>query len=208
RGADYRRRVVLRRGITGRPPRVLEPPAGSDPLPRAPVHPLAGLAGETVPRRTPGEAGAGGGGARAPVHPDAAAGRATRLGAEGRVGTPVRPVVPRRGAAPRVSGAGRLRPRGRQVGAPAGGGVAMSPPQFVGIQPRFPGFLGRFLGEPVAAERVAAVRIATALALLLDLLVGILPHFTTYYSADALGGRDLYGWRFCPGHFYWSLLRV
>ena len=82
--------------------------------------------------------------------------------------------------------------------------------QFVGIQPRFPGFLNRWkcLTAPVAAERVAALRIATALALLLDIGFGLLPHFAVYFSADALGGRDLYPSRFREGHYYWSLLRV
>jgi hypothetical protein len=88
--------------------------------------------------------------------------------------------------------------------------VTATPSQFVGIQPRFPGFLGRWrwLTEPVAAERVAALRIATALALLLDIGVGLLPHFTTYFSPDALGGHDLYPSRFRDGHYYWSVLRV
>ncbi len=82
-------------------------------------------------------------------------------------------------------------------------------PQFVGIQPRFPGPLGRWrwLTEPVPAERAAAVRIAAALALLLDIGLGLLPHFATHFTADGLAGRAAYPWRFRPGHFYWSLLR-
>jgi hypothetical protein len=43
---------------------------------------------------------------------------------------------------------------------------------------------------------------------LLDLLVGILPHFGTLFSPDALGGRDVSPWRFRDGHYYWSILRV
>jgi Vitamin K-dependent gamma-carboxylase len=90
------------------------------------------------------------------------------------------------------------------------GGVAVSEPQFVGVQPRFPGFVQRWrwLNEAVPAERVAAVRIAVALSLLLDLFCGILPHFGTLYFPDALGGRDISPWRFRDGHFYWSILRV
>ena len=62
--------------------------------------------------------------------------------------------------------------------------------RFIGIQPRFPGAVGRWgwLVRPVAAERVAALRIALALTLLVDLAAGLLPYFATLYSADALGG--------------------
>lgn len=79
----------------------------------------------------------------------------------------------------------------------------------VGIQPWFPGPLGRcaWLTEPIPAERVAALRIAAAAVLLVDLLVGHLPHFAVVFSADALGGRDLYAHRFAARHAYWSVLR-
>jgi hypothetical protein len=83
-------------------------------------------------------------------------------------------------------------------------------PHFVGIQPRYPGPLGRWhsLTRPVPAERVAALRIAVALALLLDIGAGLLPHFRIFYSPEALGGRDQFPWRFREGHYYWSLLRI
>jgi hypothetical protein len=83
-------------------------------------------------------------------------------------------------------------------------------PRLVGIQPRFPGALARWrwLTEPVAAERVAALRIAAAIALLLDIGLGLLPHFATFFTPDALGGRDQFPWRFREGHYYWSILRV
>jgi hypothetical protein len=83
------------------------------------------------------------------------------------------------------------------------------PPRFVGIQPRFPGFLGRWrwLTETVPAERVAALRIAAAVALLLDIGLGCLPYFATLFTADGLAGRDAYPWRFREGHYYWSVLR-
>jgi HTTM domain len=77
----------------------------------------------------------------------------------------------------------------------------------VGIMPRAPGRLGRWLARPIAAERVAALRIATALALLVDLCFGLLPYFNALFSPDALGGREQYAWRFRDGHYYWSLLR-
>jgi hypothetical protein len=85
----------------------------------------------------------------------------------------------------------------------------MTPPRFVGIQPRFPGFLARWrwLADPVPAERAAALRIAAAVALLLDLAFGILPYYRTLFTADGLAGRDAYPFRFRTGHFYWSVLR-
>ena len=82
-------------------------------------------------------------------------------------------------------------------------------PQFVGIQPRFPWFLARWtwLTAPIAAERMAALRVAASLALLLDIFVGSLPQFTLLFTADGLAGRDAYPWRFREGHHSWSVLR-
>lgn len=82
-------------------------------------------------------------------------------------------------------------------------------PRVVGVQPWFPGFLGRWtwLTEPVPAERVAALRIAAAVVLLIDLVFGYLPEFHTLFSPDGLGGKELYPARFRGGHFFWSLLR-
>ena len=84
-----------------------------------------------------------------------------------------------------------------------------TPRRFVGIQPRFPGFLARWtwLTEPIPAERVAALRIAAAAVLLVDIGVGMLPYFSTLFTADGLAGRDAYPWRFRDGHWYWSVLR-
>lgn len=86
----------------------------------------------------------------------------------------------------------------------------MSEPRMVGVQPWFPRPLSRWSWwtEAIPAERVAALRIATALVLLFDLLACYLPHFHTLFSPDALGGRDLYAGRFRDDHFYWSVLRV
>lgn len=83
-------------------------------------------------------------------------------------------------------------------------------PRFVGIQPRFPGCPAwwSWLTRPIAAERVAALRIGTALALLFDLGFSLLPHFSMFFSPSALGGRDQFPWRFRDGHYYWSLLRI
>ena len=83
-------------------------------------------------------------------------------------------------------------------------------PRFVGIQPRFPGRLNRWrwLTCPVPAERMAALRIATAIAVLLDIGIGCLPQFAVYFSESGLGGPDEYPSRFRSGHYYWSLLRI
>jgi hypothetical protein len=87
--------------------------------------------------------------------------------------------------------------------------TASSSPRFAGIQPRFPGLLGRWrwLNETVPAERAAALRIAVAIALLFDLGVGSLPHFNMMFTAEGLAGRSAYPLRFREGHHHWSLLR-
>jgi hypothetical protein len=86
----------------------------------------------------------------------------------------------------------------------------MSESRNVGIQPWFPWPLSRWswLTESIPAERVAALRIATAIVLLIDLLVCYLPHFHTLFSTDALGGRERFAGRFRDDHFHWSVLRV
>lgn len=83
-------------------------------------------------------------------------------------------------------------------------------PLVVGLKPWFPGALGRWkwLTDPIPAERAAALRIATAVTVLLDILLTYLPHFTVLFSPSELGGRDLYAWRFRDGHYFWSVLRV
>jgi hypothetical protein len=85
-----------------------------------------------------------------------------------------------------------------------------APPRFVGIQPWFPLGLNRWswLTEAVPAERVAALRIAAALAVLADLFGGYFPHYGLFFSPEAVGGRDLFADRFRPGHLDWSVLRV
>src|SRR5262249_44563937 len=100
----------------------------------------------------------------------------------------------------------RVRPRHPALGAAEDVGASMT---LVGIQPRFPGLLGRWkwLNEPVPAERVAALRIAAALALLLDLALGCLPQFADHFTDRGLAGSEAFPWRFREGHFYWSLLR-
>jgi hypothetical protein len=81
--------------------------------------------------------------------------------------------------------------------------------RYAGIPPYFPGVLGRWqwLNEWIPAERVAALRIVTGVALVVDILVGYVPHLDTLFSAEALGGRDQFAHQFRDGHFYWSILR-
>ncbi|MCS6864918.1 MAG: HTTM domain-containing protein [Gemmataceae bacterium] len=81
--------------------------------------------------------------------------------------------------------------------------------QQVGIQPWFPWPLSRWRWwtEAIPAERVAALRIATALVLLFDLLFTYWPHFHTLFSPEALGGRDLFAGKFRSDHYFWSVLR-
>lgn len=69
------------------------------------------------------------------------------------------------------------------------------------IAARLPWPLSRWkwLTDPIPAERVAAVRIATAVALLIDLLFGCLLSFRLLFTADGLAGRD--------GGAGWSLLK-
>jgi hypothetical protein len=86
----------------------------------------------------------------------------------------------------------------------------MSDPRVVGVRPWFPWPLSRWTWwtESIPAERVAALRVVTALVLLLDLLLSYLPHFDTLFSPEALGGRDLYAGHFRADHAFWSVLRV
>lgn len=86
----------------------------------------------------------------------------------------------------------------------------MSEPRVVGVQPWFPWPLSRWSWwtEPIPAERVAALRIVTALALFLDIFVSYLPHFTAIFSPEAIGGRDLYAGKFRDDHFFWSIFRI
>jgi len=83
-------------------------------------------------------------------------------------------------------------------------------PLFIGIQPRLPGAMNRWhwLLRPVPAERMAALRVAVALAALIDIGLVTLPQFAAHFSERGLGGPTAYETRFRAGHQYWSLLRV
>lgn len=80
----------------------------------------------------------------------------------------------------------------------------------MGVQPRLPGALKRWhwLLRPVPAERMAAMRVAVALAALIDIGLVTLPQFATYYAESGLGGPYAYETRFRSSHGYWSALRV
>ena len=85
----------------------------------------------------------------------------------------------------------------------------MSESREVGVRPRFPWPLSRWpwWTESIPAERVAALRMVTALVLLVDILIAYLPHIDVLFSPDALGGRDLYAGKFRADHYFWSILR-
>jgi hypothetical protein len=85
----------------------------------------------------------------------------------------------------------------------------VSEPRIAGVRPWFPWPLSRWSWwtEPVPAERLAALRGAAALVLLIDILVEYLPHFSVFFSPDALGGRDFFAGRFRSDRSYWSVLR-
>ncbi len=84
-----------------------------------------------------------------------------------------------------------------------------SEPIHAGVRPWFPGRLGRWgwLTDPVPAERMAALRVAVAVTLLLDLCTSYLPYFNLFFGPEWFGGREPSGGRFVAGHLSWSLLR-
>ncbi len=83
-------------------------------------------------------------------------------------------------------------------------------PYVVGLKPWFPPPLGwwRWLTEPVAAERLAILRIAIALLLLLDIVGTYIPDHALYFGKDSLGSPELFSWVFNHkrGRGNWSLL--
>lgn len=84
----------------------------------------------------------------------------------------------------------------------------MSDARLVGVQPWFPWPLSRWAWwtEPVPAERAAALRIAAALVLLVDIAAGYLPHFTAFFAPEVIE-QQLYDGRFRADHGFWSALR-
>ncbi len=82
------------------------------------------------------------------------------------------------------------------------------PSAVVGLKPWLPWPLARsrWWTAPVAAERLAALRIGLAAVLLADLLLTYLPGLHDFFGADALGGPDLFGYLCQAPHWNWSLL--
>ena len=81
------------------------------------------------------------------------------------------------------------------------------PGHVLGLKPWFPWPLSRWkwLTAPVAAERLAALRIGIALVMLLDVLTTYLPRSTDYLSRDSLGSRELFAYELNAEN-RWALL--
>lgn len=85
----------------------------------------------------------------------------------------------------------------------------MSERVVVGMNPWLPWPLRRspWWTDPVPAERAAALRIAVALALLLDIILTYLPWYADYYGRNSLGDPAVFADLFAPPHWSWSLLK-
>jgi hypothetical protein len=78
----------------------------------------------------------------------------------------------------------------------------------IGLEPRFPWPLGswRWWTAPVRAERLAALRIGLAGALLVDQLTTYLPGLHLFFGAGSLGGPEVLPDARQPAGWGWSLL--
>jgi hypothetical protein len=78
----------------------------------------------------------------------------------------------------------------------------------VGTVPWMPGFLRNiwWLNHPVAAERLAALRISVGLFFLLDLLWMYAPHFSDYYGPGSLSEPNVFERLFQSPSWSWSLI--
>jgi uncharacterized membrane protein YphA (DoxX/SURF4 family) len=86
----------------------------------------------------------------------------------------------------------------------------MNEPTVVGMRPALPWPLARsrWWNDPVRAERLAALRVAVALVLLIDILTAYVPRATDFYGAGSLGDPTVFeAWRAAP-RLNWSLLLV
>ena len=81
--------------------------------------------------------------------------------------------------------------------------------RIVGVIPWLPWPISawKWWTTPVRAERLAALRIALAGVLLLDILCTYAPDLFTYFAPDSLGDPSLFAWRTDPPRLTWSLLR-
>lgn len=79
----------------------------------------------------------------------------------------------------------------------------------VGLKPWLPWPLSRWKlwTEPVAAERLAALRIGLAAVLFFDVLFTYLPMGTTYFGQDSLGSPSMFAYRFKSPSQLWSVFK-
>lgn len=81
--------------------------------------------------------------------------------------------------------------------------------RWVGLDPVLPWPLSacRWWTQPVAAERLAALRIGLASLLLADILCTYLPNFDMFFADGAGSGPQVFGWYTQAPRWTWSLLR-
>jgi hypothetical protein len=84
----------------------------------------------------------------------------------------------------------------------------MSSPAVAGIRPWYPWPLSRWRWwtEPVAGERLAALRIGLSAVLLVDVLCTYVPHVFDFFGPNHLGGPTWTSALWTPEHRYWSIL--
>ena len=81
--------------------------------------------------------------------------------------------------------------------------------RIVGVVPWLPWPLSawRWWTAPVGAERLAALRIALACSLLIDILATYLPELFTFFAPGSVGDPSYFAWRTGSPRLSWSLLR-
>src|SRR2546430_15794015 len=84
----------------------------------------------------------------------------------------------------------------------------MEESNITGLRPWLPWPLNRWRWwtEPVPAERLAALRIGLAGALLIDLLTTYLSHIHDFFGPNSAGGPEVFGFLTTPPSWRWSLL--
>src|SRR5436190_14704730 len=84
----------------------------------------------------------------------------------------------------------------------------MEKQRIAGLRPwlTWPLSRSRWWTEPVPAERLAALRIGLAAALLIDLLTTYLPHIHDFFGPNSAGGPEVFGFLTTPPSWRWSLL--
>lgn len=79
-----------------------------------------------------------------------------------------------------------------------------------GTRPILPGHLGKsaWWNEPVSATRLAAMRIATGIVLLVDVLFLFWPYRNALLGPESMGAPHVFAERFAHPSWSWSVLRV